>query len=78
MLFRSLWAPKGTSKEVIAGLNDAVVKAFDDPTVRKRITDLGQVIPPKDQLTPKALYDFHKAETVKWWPIIKAAGIKTQ
>ena len=76
--WHGLWAPKGTPKEVIARLNDAVVKAFDDPTVRKQITDLGQVIPPKDQLTPKALYDFHKAETVKWWPIIKAAGIKTQ
>jgi hypothetical protein len=47
-------------------------------TVEKRIADLGQMIPPKEQLTPKALYDFHKAETVKWWPIIKAAGIKTQ
>ena len=76
--WHGLWAPNGTPKHAIARLNDAVVKAFDDPTVKKRIADLGQVIPPKEQLTPKALYDFHKAETVKWWPIIKAAGIKTQ
>jgi len=63
--WHGLWAPNGAPKQVIARLNDAVVKAFDDPTVEKRIADLGQVIPPKEQLTPKALYDFHKAETVK-------------
>jgi hypothetical protein len=26
--------------------------------------------------TPEYLGAFHKAETEKWWPIIKAAGIK--
>jgi tripartite-type tricarboxylate transporter receptor subunit TctC len=75
--WNGLWVPKGTPKDVIAKLNDAVVKAFDDPNVKKRISDLGQIIPPKDQLTPAALHDHHKAETAKWWPIIKAAGIKT-
>ena len=36
----------------------------------------GQDIPPRDQQTPEALYAYHKAEIEKWWPIIKAAGIK--
>jgi tripartite-type tricarboxylate transporter receptor subunit TctC len=76
--WQAMWAPKGTPREVIAKVNDAVVKAFEDPQVKTRIAELGQVIPPKDQLTPEALRAFHKAETVKWWPIIKAAGIKTQ
>jgi hypothetical protein len=31
---------------------------------------------PKDQLTPEALR--HLADTKKWWPVIKTAGIKTQ
>jgi hypothetical protein len=31
---------------------------------------------PREQLTPEALRTFHKAEIEKWWPIIKAAGIK--
>ena len=26
--------------------------------------------------TPEGLAAFHKAEAEKWWPIIKAAGIK--
>jgi tripartite-type tricarboxylate transporter receptor subunit TctC len=74
--WHGLWAPKGTPKEVVSKLNDAVVKAFADPTVQKRIEALGQAIPAKPDLTPQALHDFHKAELDKWWPIIKAAGIK--
>jgi tripartite-type tricarboxylate transporter receptor subunit TctC len=76
--WHGLWAPKGTPKDVVAKIDAAVVKAFDDPAVKKRIADLGQVIPPKDQLTPEGLRQYEKAETAKWWPIIKAAGIKTQ
>jgi tripartite-type tricarboxylate transporter receptor subunit TctC len=74
--WHGLWAPKGTPKPIIAKLNDAVVKAFADPGVQKHFHDLGMEIPPLDHQNPKALHDFHKAEIDKWWPIIKAAGIK--
>jgi hypothetical protein len=33
-------------------------------------------VPPPEQLGPKTLGAFHKTEIDKWWPIIKAAGIK--
>jgi len=46
--------------------------------VRKRFIELGQVIPPPDQLTPEAFGAYQKAEIEKWWPIIKAAGITAQ
>ena len=74
--WHGLWAPKGTAPEIVAKLNDAAVKALNDTTVRKRIADLGQTIPPNDQLTPEALRKFHQAQIDKWWPIIKKAGIK--
>ena len=48
------------------------------PGRRQRITDVGFEIPSRDQLTPEALAAFHKAETGKWWPIIKAANIKAE
>ncbi|HEX9329219.1 MAG TPA: tripartite tricarboxylate transporter substrate binding protein BugD, partial [Reyranella sp.] len=38
----------------------------------------GQDIPPADQLTPQALGAWQKAEIEKWWPIVKAAGIKAE
>ena len=46
--------------------------------MRQRLTDLAQEIFPREQLTPEALAAFHKAEIDKWWPIIKAAGIKVE
>jgi tripartite-type tricarboxylate transporter receptor subunit TctC len=73
-----LWAPKGTPKNVIAKLNSAAVTALADPTIRARFTDLGLEIYSRDQQTPEALAAYQKAEIEKWWPIIKAAGIKLE
>ena len=76
--WQGLWAPKGTPRDIIAKLNDAVVRAFGDPVVIKRLTELGQSIPPREQLTPDALGAYHKSEIDKWWPLIKGANIKAE
>jgi tripartite-type tricarboxylate transporter receptor subunit TctC len=81
-LYASGWfgffAPKGTPKDVIATLNGAAVQALADPAVRARFTELGLDVAARDQQTPEGLAAFHKAEIDKWWPIIKAAGIKAE
>jgi tripartite-type tricarboxylate transporter receptor subunit TctC len=74
--WNGLWAPKGTPKEAVAKLNAAVADAFTDAKMQQRMTDLGMEILPREQQTPEALGAYHRAETEKWWPIIKAAGIK--
>jgi tripartite-type tricarboxylate transporter receptor subunit TctC len=76
--WHGLWAPKGTSKNITAQLNAAVMDALADTSVRQRLADVGQEIFPREQQTPEALVAFQKAEIDKWWPIIKAAGIKAE
>ena len=76
--WHALWAPKGTPKPIIAKLNDALRKALADAATHKRLIDLAQDIFPPDQQSPEALQKFQQAEMDKWWPIIKAAGIKAQ
>jgi tripartite-type tricarboxylate transporter receptor subunit TctC len=81
-LYASGWfgffAPKGTPNEAIAKLNGAMVQALADPAVRARFTDLGLDVASREQQRPEGLAAFHKAEIEKWWPIIKAAGIKAE
>jgi tripartite-type tricarboxylate transporter receptor subunit TctC len=76
--WHSLWLPKGTPPAVIAKLNAAALDALADAAVRKRLGDVGQDIVPREQQTPEALAAYYKSETDKWWPIIKAAGIKAE
>jgi hypothetical protein len=49
------------------GPNDGIVR----PMAERMQALLGQPVP-----IPQALGVFQKAEIAKWWPIIKAAGIK--
>jgi len=71
-----LFGPRGMSKEVVAKLNAAMVVALADPTLKARFSDLGLDIASRDLQTPEGLAAFHKSEIDKWWPVIKAAGIK--
>jgi tripartite-type tricarboxylate transporter receptor subunit TctC len=75
-VWHGIWVPKNTPKDAVAKLNGAVVEALADANVRARFVDIGQEIYPLDQQTPNALAALQKAEVEKWWPIIKAAGIK--
>jgi tripartite-type tricarboxylate transporter receptor subunit TctC len=75
-LWQGLWAPKGTSRDLISKLNDAVVLAVADPDVRRKLADQGFDILPREQLSPDALVAHQKNEIDKWWPILKAADVK--
>jgi tripartite-type tricarboxylate transporter receptor subunit TctC len=76
--WHGLWAPKGTPAEIIARLNAAVVHGLADDNVRKRLADQGQDIWPRAMQTPEALAAHHKAEIERWWPIVRATGLKAE
>lgn len=77
-IWHAIWVPKGTPREVVAKLNGAIREALADPAIRKRWEDMGQEVPPAEQLSPEALRAHHKSETEKWGPLIRDAGIGAQ
>jgi len=76
--WHGLWAPKATPPSVIAKLDNAVIESLADPAIQQRFIDLGQEPWPRDKQTPEGLAAQQKTEIEKWWPIIKAAGIRAE
>jgi tripartite-type tricarboxylate transporter receptor subunit TctC len=72
--WNALFAPKGTPKDIVTKLNQALVKALDDPATRKRLLDLGSVLPQGNERSPEALAELVKKEVARWTPILKSAG----
>jgi tripartite-type tricarboxylate transporter receptor subunit TctC len=72
--WNAIFAPKGTSPEIIAKLNATAAKALDDETVKKRLLELGSVIPAAADRTPQALGTLVKNEIAKWTPVLKPAN----
>jgi tripartite-type tricarboxylate transporter receptor subunit TctC len=77
-VWNALWAPAGTPANIVAKLNAAANVAMTDAAFHKQIVDMGLDMPADDQRTPQALGALRKAEVAKWWPIIKAAGLKAE
>jgi tripartite-type tricarboxylate transporter receptor subunit TctC len=81
-LYMSGWfgffGPKGMPKEAVDKLNGAMRQVLADPAVKARFTELGLDVASPQQQTPEGLAAFQKAEIDKWWPIIKASGIKPE
>jgi tripartite-type tricarboxylate transporter receptor subunit TctC len=72
--WNAIFAPKGTPAPIIAKLNAAAAKALDDEGVRKRLLELGSVIPQPADRTPEALATLVNNEIKKWTPVLKPAG----
>jgi tripartite-type tricarboxylate transporter receptor subunit TctC len=72
----ALFAPKSTPQSHLDKLSDALDKALDDASVRKRFADLGGDIPAKGKRGRQPLAILVTSEIARWAPIIKAANIK--
>jgi tripartite-type tricarboxylate transporter receptor subunit TctC len=70
--WNALFAPKGIPQDVAAKLNATLVAALDDANTRKRLLELGSVIPDKAGRSPQALQKLVESEVARWNPILKA------
>jgi tripartite-type tricarboxylate transporter receptor subunit TctC len=73
-----LFAPRGTPRDIIDKLNAAAMDTLADPAVRSRIFEFGLEIFTREQSTPEALAAMQRGDAEKWWPIMKAAGIRAE
>ncbi len=71
--WNAMFAAKGTSKDIVAKLNEALVKALDDETTKKRLLDLGAVLPSGEERTSAWLGTFVAKEVERWNPVLKAS-----
>jgi tripartite-type tricarboxylate transporter receptor subunit TctC len=69
-------APRGTPPEVIATLNKQLNAAVGDPTIKKRLADLGAAA--SEPSSPAEFGTFITDNIAKWTKVIKFAGIKPQ
>jgi tripartite-type tricarboxylate transporter receptor subunit TctC len=63
--------PKGTPKETIDKLNQAVQEAFEDPKVKARLAELGGTVL---RGTPEDFGKIIAAETEKWKKVVEFSG----
>jgi tripartite-type tricarboxylate transporter receptor subunit TctC len=72
--WNALFAPKKTPKDVLKKLNDALLKALEDPVTSKRILDLGGDLSNKEARTPEGLRKLVQSEIQRWNKVLKQTG----
>jgi tripartite-type tricarboxylate transporter receptor subunit TctC len=65
--------PKGMPKEAVDKLVDALNKALNDEPTKKRLLDLGAVIPSAEERTPAGFQALIKRDADKLTPVLSAA-----
>jgi tripartite-type tricarboxylate transporter receptor subunit TctC len=72
--WNALFAPKDTPRPIVDKLTDALDKALDDDTTRKRLLELGSVLPEKAGRGHDPLAALVRSEISRWSPIIKSVS----
>lgn len=77
-VWNGFFLPRGTPQPIVAKLNKAMSDTVDNPTVRKKLEELGLEIIPPPRRTPEYLAKFIPEEIERWTKVVKAAGIEPQ
>lgn len=76
-IWSGIYAPRGTPKEIVAKLADALDKALDDPATAEKLGNLGGTVPPKAERGPDFLRKTVASDIPRWAPILKEAAAST-
>src|SRR5262249_10627789 len=71
--WQAVAAPARTPREIVAKLNDAVVKALRSPDVRERMSQIGFDVVAS---SPEEFGRFMKEEVDRWTQVVNRGGIK--
>ena len=77
-VWSAVYAPRGTSKEIIAQLADALDKTLDEPGTAEKLANLGGTVPPKSERGPEFLRKTVASDIPRWAPILKEAAESTK
>jgi len=75
-MWHGLYVAKGTPKEIVAALNDAMRKAVTDPDVVAKFKQLGTVPFPEQDLSPEAHARLFAADLPRVAKLVEASGAK--
>jgi len=73
-IWSGIYAPKGTPKEIVDKLAEALNKALDDPATAEKLGKLGGTVPPKAERGPDYLRKTVASDIPRWAPILKEAA----
>jgi tripartite-type tricarboxylate transporter receptor subunit TctC len=73
--YYGFFAPRGTPKEAIDRVSDAVAKTIALPEVRERLAAMGLTV---EHMGPQQLAGRERAYTKVWERIIRASGFQAQ
>ena len=77
-IWTAIYAPKGTSAEIVGKLNAALTKALDDKTVVEKFEAVGTQLYPKEMRSPEALRTLFLSEIEANAELLKSAGVAAQ
>jgi tripartite-type tricarboxylate transporter receptor subunit TctC len=75
-MWHGLYVAKGTPVETIGALNSALRKALSDPGLLEKLTQLGTLPFPDNELTPEAHARLFAADMVRVAKLVEGSGIK--
>jgi tripartite-type tricarboxylate transporter receptor subunit TctC len=72
--WNAFFVPAGTPTPIVQRLNRALLEALHNEEVKKRIEEIGAILPSADQESPAWLDAFVQDEIAKWRDVVKNAN----